>query len=411
MVRTTVLLRWVAGALVALAMVFLADNSAVAKYAAMVVDADTGAVLHAANPDSRNYPASLTKMMTLYMVFQKLDGGQIRLTDKLTVSARAAGQAPSRLGLKKGQTITVKDAILALVTKSANDVAVVVAENLAKTEPEFAVAMTNQARKLGMSQTTFRNASGLFHGAQMSTARDMAILARALLQNFSHHYHYFSTAEFVYRGVGHRNHNKLLGTYDGTDGIKTGYLRASGFNLVASAKRDGRRLIGVVFGGRSPAARNRQMVALLDKAFEQVGAGGPLLAKGQSLDDTPTLADAGADVETEVDGAGDAETEAQAAIAPVASDRWGVQVGAYNEYTPALRSARKAVKAAPAQLGDGIVKVVPLKRKRGGTVYRARVLGLSKEEAYRACRMLKRKGVPCMELTLKDDLQVASTER
>ena len=238
-----------------------------AGYASIIVDAETGRILHATIADTRNYPASLTKMMTLYIVFDALEVGKWTLNTRLKVSARASGQAPSRLGLEAGQTIRVEDAILALVTKSANDVAATVAENLAKSESDFAMMMTATARKLNMSRTTFRNASGLPNGGQMSTARDMALLARALLLHHAKYYHYFSTREFNYAGHTHQNHNKLLSTYEGADGIKTGYIRAAGFNLVASVKRGGTRLIGVVFGGRDSRQRNRIMTKLLNKGF------------------------------------------------------------------------------------------------------------------------------------------------
>ena len=243
------------------------SHPAHAKYASYVVDADTGEVLAGLNEETRNYPASLTKMMTLYLMFDRLKTGKWGLNTKLKVSRRAARQPASRLGLRAGSTITVKQAVLALVTKSANDVATVVAENIAGRERSFALKMTAKARSIGMSKTTFRNASGLPHRGQLSTAKDMSILARALLRDFPEYYHYFSTSSFTFDGRRHSNHNKLLKSYPGTDGFKTGYIRASGFNLVASATRNGRRIIGVVFGGRSSSHRNRHMTTLLDKGF------------------------------------------------------------------------------------------------------------------------------------------------
>ncbi|HIP77618.1 MAG TPA: D-alanyl-D-alanine carboxypeptidase, partial [Kiloniellaceae bacterium] len=204
----------------------LSSESAQARYASIVVDADTGQVLHAVNADTRNYPASLTKMMTLYMVFDALENGKLRLDQQLPVSKRAAGMPPSKIGLKRGETISVRNAILALVTKSANDVAVVVAEALAGKETTFAQVMTKRARSLGMSRTTFRNASGLPNRGQKSTARDMSRLAKALMSDFPQHYHFFAVSKFSYKGRTYRSHNKLLRSYKGTDGIKTGYIRA-----------------------------------------------------------------------------------------------------------------------------------------------------------------------------------------
>ena len=250
------------------------------RYASIVVDAVTGEVLHADKADRRAYPASLTKMMTLYLLFEAVDQRRLGLDQKLKVSRRAAGMPPSKLGLKRGQSIRVRDAIKALVTKSANDVAVVVAEALGGNEQKFARLMTEKARALGMSRTTFRNASGLPNSQQLSTARDMARLAQALQRHFPHHYKVFSTKRFSYAGRSYKNHNKLLTNYSGTDGIKTGYTHASGFNLAASTKRDGRRLIAVVFGGKTAKSRDRHIRKLLDRGFAKLAKRGvPMVSR------------------------------------------------------------------------------------------------------------------------------------
>lgn len=228
----------------------LVVGKAFAGYATIVVDAKTGAVLSEQNADQANYPASLTKMMTLYLVFDALERHQLTLKQPIAVSRHAATQAPSRLGLTAGQTITVEQAILALVTKSANDAAVAIGEELGGTESRFAEMMTRRARRLGMSSTTFRNASGLPNPSQVTTARDIATLGRALWRDFPQYYPYFSRDRFTYRGRVIANHNVLLRTYPGADGIKTGYIRASGYNLAASAVRNGRRIVAVVLGGR-----------------------------------------------------------------------------------------------------------------------------------------------------------------
>ncbi|MDA1132841.1 MAG: D-alanyl-D-alanine carboxypeptidase, partial [Proteobacteria bacterium] len=247
-----------------------APPAAAATVSALAIDADTGEILYADNPDQAYFPASLTKMMTLYLAFEALDQGRLTLGQRLSVSRHAAAQPPSRLGLAPGETITVEHAILALVTKSANDIAVVLAEAMGGGEPEFARLMTRTARRIGMGRTNFRNASGLHDRLQYTTARDMAKLARALIQDYPEFYPYFSTPSFTYRGVTHRNHNALLGEYGGVDGIKTGYVRASGYNLTASALRDGARVIGVVLGGNTPSERDRAMVAVLDAGFRRV---------------------------------------------------------------------------------------------------------------------------------------------
>jgi D-alanyl-D-alanine carboxypeptidase len=232
-------------------------------YASIVVDANSGKVMEAVNADSPRYPASLTKMMTLYLLFERLEAGKIKLSTEMPVSAHAAAQAPSKLGLKPGQSIDVATAIRAIVTKSANDVAVCVAEALAGDETTFAKQMTAKARALGMKHTNYHNASGLPDEHQLTTARDQAILGRAIQDRFPKFYHYFSTPTFAYHGKVMRNHNRLLGRVAGVDGIKTGYIHESGFNIVTSAYRNGRRIVAVVFGGRSASARDARAMSLI----------------------------------------------------------------------------------------------------------------------------------------------------
>jgi len=251
------------------------------KYGSIVIDARTGQVLSASHADKKLHPASLTKMMTLYMTFEALEQNRLRRNQMLKVSKHASTMVPSKLGLKPGEKIMVEHAIYALVTKSANDVAVVLAEALAGSEPNFARYMTARARQLGMSRTTFVNASGLHNKRQISTPRDMATLSRALMMHYPQYYHYFSTLEFTYRGKSYGNHNKLMKDYRGMDGLKTGYVAASGFNLAASAVRDGRRLIGVVFGGRSSRSRNAHMATLLNRGFTKVGKTPMLMAQAK----------------------------------------------------------------------------------------------------------------------------------
>jgi D-alanyl-D-alanine carboxypeptidase len=231
--------------------------------ASIVVDGNTGDVLYASNADASRHPASLTKIMTLYLLFERLDAGKVKLDTPLKISEHAAEQAPTKLGLKPGQTLAVEDAIKAVVTKSANDAAVAIAENLGGEEDQFAKLMTQKAHALGMSHTTYVNASGLPDDDQVTTARDQALLGREIQERFPHYYKYFSTQEFVYRGREMRNHNHLLGVVGGVDGIKTGYTRASGFNLVISVHRDGRYIVAVVLGGRSAPERDGRMRELI----------------------------------------------------------------------------------------------------------------------------------------------------
>ena len=241
----------------------VASVSASPAFSALVVDANSGKTLYAADENGLRHPASITKVMTLYLLFEKLDRGAMTLQTEIPISAHAAAQEPSKLGLQPGDTISVEDAIKAVVTRSANDVAVAIAEAVGQTEDNFADMMTRKAHELGMSSTLYRNASGLPNDEQLTTAHDLAILGRTLEERFPRYFHYFSTAEFHYDGEIIGNHNHLLGRVDGVDGIKTGYTRASGFNLLTSVHRDGRSLIAVVMGGRSAGGRDRIMEGLI----------------------------------------------------------------------------------------------------------------------------------------------------
>lgn len=240
------------------------------KYAAYVLDAETGMILYSRNKNKSLHPASLTKLMTLLMVFDALDRNNLELYSRVRISKHAASMVPSKLNLPVGSTIKIEDAIYALVTKSANDVAVAIAEKLGGTEKNFSAMMNKKARKIGMRNTRFRNASGLHDPRQVSTAKDMATLARTMVTKYKKHYHYFATDKFTYKGKTYRSHNKLMKTYDGMDGMKTGYIRPSGFNLVASAVQNDRRLIGVVFGGKTGNSRNAHMKKILDDAFLKI---------------------------------------------------------------------------------------------------------------------------------------------
>ena len=233
------------------------------RYADIVVDANNGAVLHATNADALRHPASLTKVMTLYLLFERLEAGKLTLDSELDVSAHAAVQAPTKLGLREGQTLKVEDAIKGVVTRSANDAAVVIAENLAGGEEEFARLMTRKAQALGMTRTVYRNASGLPNDAQVTTARDQSILGRAIQDRFPRYYPYFSTRAFTFRGHAIASHNRLLGRLEGVDGIKTGYINASGFNIVTSVHRGNRYLVAAVFGGASAGSRDARMRDLI----------------------------------------------------------------------------------------------------------------------------------------------------
>lgn len=272
--------------LAALTLLLAAPASALAetKHAAMVIDANTGKVLYQSHADAQRYPASLTKMMTLYLTFDFIERKRLKFSDRITISAQAAAQPPSKLGLKPGETITVRNAVLSLVTKSANDIATALAEHIGGSEANFARLMTQKARAMGMSKTTFKNASGLPDTSQTTTARDMLTLALRLQDDFPKHYKLFRTRSFTYGGKEYRNHNTLLRSFNGTDGIKTGYIRAAGFNLVSSVRRDNKHLVAAVFGGKTARRRNATMRAILTKALGKAStrktrkpAGNPML--------------------------------------------------------------------------------------------------------------------------------------
>ena len=389
-----------------------AAQQARAGYASIIVDAETGEVLRSRNADTRNYPASLTKLMTLYLLFEAVEEGRLGLDTKLKVSKRSARQPPSRLGLRAGSTIRVREAISALVVKSANDVAVVVAEALGGTERRFGALMTRKARALGMSRTTFRNASGLPNRAQRSTARDMARLARAVLQTFPHRYHYFDDKRFRYSGTLHHTHNRLIGNYRGLDGMKTGYIRASGFNLVASAKRNGRRIIAVVLGGKTSRSRNAHMVKLLDMGFERLAvrhakrgrthladiprpafksdsaAPGPRFKPATvKLARAPNAAKTVA-IPKPVKTAG--VTVAAAPAGRAAGRRWGIQVGAYASVTAAEIAIRRAT--VRSRLLNGVAPTLA----RQGALYRVRFIGLYRNDADQACQAVRTATMPCV---------------
>ena len=250
-----------------------AGQAAAAPDSAIVVDAKTGKVLYSDNPDAQRYPASLTKMMTVYLLFEAIQTGKATLSSRIPISEHAAAQAPSKLGARPGTTISARDAVLAIVTRSANDVAVAIGEFLAGSESAFAQRMTEKARQLGMTRTTFRNASGLPDPGQLTTARDLSILGRALREHYPQYYGFFSTPSFVWNGRRIGNHDRLLGRVAGVDGIKTGYTRASGFNLVTSVSKDNRQIVAVVMGGDTGRQRDQRMASLVTTYFPQASAG------------------------------------------------------------------------------------------------------------------------------------------
>lgn len=273
----------------ALTLAVAASTPAFAGYAHFIMDANSGKVLDAQNADTLNHPASLTKMMTLYMVFDALRDGRLRWDQRIVMSANGARTTPTKLGIKQGETYTVREAVLGMIVKSANDVAEGMGDHLYGSEDRFAAAMTAKARQLGMSRTVFRNGSGLPDSQQVTTARDMARLGLALMRDFPQEYRLFSTPSFAFRSRNIRGHNNLMYRYKGMDGIKTGYTNASGFNLVSAVNDNGRRVIGVVLGGRTARARDAQMAALLDKAMARAGSRGGAALVADASQPTPVI--------------------------------------------------------------------------------------------------------------------------
>ena len=357
----------------------------------IVVEYPSGKVLAQSGADVVTYPASLTKMMTLYLTFEALRAGRVGMATRLSVSAEAARQPPSKLGLRPGSTIRLDEAIRALAVKSANDVAVVLAEGIAGSEARFAQLMSYRARELGMTRTRFVNASGLPDERQRTTARDMAVLASRLLSDFPEYYGFFGLPHFVWKGRTYHNHNRLLATYPGMDGLKTGYIRASGYNLAASAVRNGRRLVAVVLGGASSGERNREMVRLLDEAF---ATGLPANAVAVPFESVrPTTATTGG-------SAPPAEASPPCARAKRPTTRqppadFGVQLGAFPDRRTAGEAARRIARTLPTLRGGTVIVAEPRSRSR---MYVARVVGLNRADALGACASLRRAGKPCLVL-------------
>ncbi len=407
------------------------------------MDADTGTIITERYADARRYPASLTKIMTLLMVFEALDRGDIKKNDRVYISKYAASMVPSKFYLKPGQYIKVEDAIYALVTKSANDVAVGLAEKIGGTESRFAQMMTSRAQSIGMKNTRFRNASGLPDSRQITTARDMATLARYMLQRYPHYYRYFSTRNFNYNGKSYRNHNRLLDSYKGMDGFKTGYINASGFNLVASARQNNRRLIGVVFGGRSSASRNAHMVEILDVGFKKaqnirtavvksppipkqkpmtqtaslnalpvISTPPPIAQKNTSLTNnnySTVLPSSGLTNALETNQLGvavinspeptipnewDSSKQTEIALNQLPHpkntiDKWSIQIGAFESRVKTDDVLRKAIRTLPTALSLNVSPLTVPLQTTDGALFRARLGGFTQAQATQACTYFK----------------------
>jgi D-alanyl-D-alanine carboxypeptidase len=358
--------------------------------ASILIDADSGVVLSALDATQPWHPASLTKMMTVYMAFGALADGKLTLDEELTVSETAAAQPETRIGLTAGKTISVEQAIKAVIVRSGNDAAVLLAERLAGSEAAFAAAMTNRALGLGMTRTKFVNASGLPDDGQITTARDMAILARHIIQDYPQYYGYFGSTSIVWRGRTLGTYNPLLGGFQGADGLKTGFTCASGYNIVGSAVRDGRRLIGVVLGGRSGGERNAQVTKLLEQGFNGL----------EPAPDAPVveLMESAADVQPPPRQLSSAECSTVPSVAgPTRFEGWAVIFG----YFPSKTAAQKAIQTARTQLKPVMSRGQPAviqRQQEGSFGFAALLVGLKKEDAGTACKQLWGAGGYCMAL-------------
>lgn len=400
--------------------------TAAPKNAVIVIDANTGKTLYAETADAQRFPASLTKMMTLYMMFEQMSSGDLSKDTRIPFSKRAANASPSKLGLKAGNSISAEQAILALVTKSANDVAIAVAEKLGGSESGFADLMTKKARQLGMSRTTFKNASGLPNPNQVTTARDMATLGIALREHHPRYYRYFETKSFTFAGRKMSNHNKLIGRVEGVDGIKTGYTNASGFNLVTSAQDGKRSIVAVVMGGRTGGSRDakmRQLVATYLKKSSKTDQGDlvasieppknvePIqdveiaildvapIAKQKPVKQKTIAAYAPEPVKRPKADVGKIDETMTASVvreaAPESSGGWMVQIAAAESVDGANALLDKARAKAGKSIGSAS-NFIQKTEKNGQTLHRARFAGFgSQQSAINACNVLKKQKINC----------------
>lgn len=411
---------------------WIANPAVNGKDAYLILDATSGRELVADRADELRHPASLTKLMTIYLTFSALDSGRLSLGDALPVSINALNAPPTKMGLPPGGTVNVRDATMALVTRSANDAAIVLAEALGGDEATFAQMMTNKARQLGMSSTVYRNASGLPNRDQVTTARDLARLAFALLRDFPHYYPIFSVQSFPYRGRILENHNRMLLSYEGADGLKTGYTVASGFNLVMSAMRDNRRLIGVVMGGDSAGQRDRMMADLMDYGFAQ--AQSMRLSPWTSIrkppsarytaanfdpsliipETTPRLAVAPAAPPITAPAAAPSFTQAPPpadqrvagpAVPPpaqgsalssgVSIGTWVIQVGSFSDSQAAQLALERASSSLPDAMRSSAAASIDEVQMANKTFHRARLTNLSQAQAVDGCKQLEKRKIYC----------------
>ena len=391
--------------------VIFSAKSGFAATSSIMVNADDGKVMYESNADALRYPASLTKLMTLYITFNALENGRLKLSDKLKVSKVAAGRSPSKLGVKAGEMITVENAVKAVIVKSANDCATVLAEHFSKSEAEFAVLMTKTAKKLGMNHTVFKNASGLPNSQQKTTARDMSKLAMAVYHHFPQYYKWFSAKSFKYKGQNITGHNHLLDTFSGADGMKTGYTAASGYNIITSAKRNGKRVIAVTMGHKYLNERDKKAALMMDKGLIELKKSGKVdvAALTKAIDGTTGTAYAQktpvAPKKTQNYQIASA-VETSAPVKVVSNGKYALQVGAFSDYKRAKNYATSIKNNLAKRYAVYDVKVEEV-QTGSGTLYRSKVIGLAKNTATQICQNMKREKKNCLVVADSGAINVA----
>lgn len=377
-------------------------SSALASTSSIMIDAASGKVLSSSDADSLRYPASLTKVMTLYITFDALEKGILKLNDKLPVSRHAANRAPSKLGLRAGSKIEVKTCIMAVIIKSANDCASVLAEGLGYTEENFAQSMTRVSHELGMKNTTFKNASGLPHKAQKTTARDMALLAAAMYHHFPKYYKWFSAKSFTYEGRTVYTHNHLLKNFAGADGLKTGFTNASGYNIITSAERNGQRVIAVTMGHNTAKVRDKTVAQMMNKGLIK-------LALNDKVNDASMYA------QLEEKKLPQPEEELKVASAEavveetpeIASEEnlWDIQVGAFSNYTKARNYALEIRQTVSKKYASKNIDIEPV-ANGSAIIYRSKIIGFAKNDADNACKGLKKSNKSCIVVAQQENKQL-----
>ncbi len=391
-----------------------AYSPAQASVSSITIDANTGDIISSSAADKLRYPASLTKLMTLYITFDALEKGLIKLDDQLPVSWQAANRSPSRLGLKPGSTISVKTCIEALIVKSANDCASVLAESLGYTEADFAKTMTKVARALGMKNTTFKNASGLPNRLQKTTARDMAILAAAVYHHFPQYYKWFSLKKFSYNGQTYYTHNHILKTFEGADGMKTGFTNAAGFNIITSAERNGQRVIAVTMGHRTLKDRDAKVAKMMEKGLTVLAMNSkakessmyasldaPDVTEGEiEIASAETDSNSPADDDNENTGIEQGSADPSVQLSTPEKTSWSIQVGAFSNYTKARNYALKVRENKLRKFTDINIEIEPFEAG-SAIVYRSRITGFEQSDAQTACKHLKKSKMSC--IVVKND--------